>query len=233
LFEKRVRPNFSEAEVQQLLGKRIIDLDPDENDLKALAAHAAARKLIDPSELRDALAADLSSAPLYFLGGLSGKTFGETIAPELCAFWLRGPGDKWEKKSNRELYDIAWAPAARRDPLRIELKASSEHPEYRFQQVRDPRAGGNRELDYDALLCLGVTASSLELWLIPATEVIALINDGTLTPQHGGKKAGLESNTYWFVTDASNRTRLRQFAMSPEELRDRAVDLYRRVRNNP
>ncbi len=220
---------MNEPEVESLLGKKFADLDPEENDLKALAAYAAGRGLLDPAELRAALDADLRESPLYFLAGLSGKTFGETVAPELCAFWLRAEGDAWQKMPNRERYDVAWAPGASRHLLRIELKASSEHPGFRFQQVRDPRAGDQLRLDYDGLLCMGVTAGSVGFWLIPADDVARLIATGVLERQHGGSKTGLSSNTYWIVTDRTNRDRLAGFAVAPEELRQRCVELHSKI----
>jgi hypothetical protein len=119
---------------------------------------------------------------------------------------------------------IGWTPAKIGKTLRIEVKASSEHPAYRVQQVRRPRIGG-RAFAYDVLLCLGVTAKTIEFWLVPADAVESLIGDGTFEKQHGGKKTGLESNTYWFTMTPQMRRIVADYAAAPEELRKRAVAL--------
>lgn len=114
-----------------------MDLDPDRNDLKAVVAYAMGRGLVqDSARLRVALAADEMADPLAFLAGLGGKAFGETWAPLIARFWLQRDGDTWVKQGSKQLFDVAWQPAREATPIRIELKASSEHPDFLFQQVR-------------------------------------------------------------------------------------------------
>ncbi len=229
LFEREVRPHFTAEEINRLLGKRFDELDPEENDLKALIAHAVGRGLFPPERLREALRADNQSSPLSFLAGLSGKAFGEVVAPAVCRFWLAGDSDMWDKRPGTDFYDVAWTPTEIGKPLRLEVKASSEAPAYRFQQVRRPRTGSSGTFAYDALLCLGVTARSLEFCLVPAPVVESLISDGTFEGQHGGKKVGLESNTYWFTMTPEMRRVLKDHAVTQEDLRDLAKALIGQV----
>ena len=224
LYHNRVRPSLTDADIERLLGKPPDQLDPEENDLKALVAYAAGQGTLELEALKQALSADNINAPLFFLAGLSGKAFGESISPEICKFWLADPTDKWEKRPARELYDVEWTPRGLRSQgLRIEIKASSEHPAYRFQQIRHPRAGNQAMDTYDALLCLGVTASTVEFWLMPASAVADSMAQDILKPQHGGTKRGLSSNTYWFTMSPENRQTLREYAVNPGSLRHRAL----------
>lgn len=225
LFKTKVQPHLTEKEIQQLLGKRLDQLDPEENDLKALTAHAVGRGLVHPEELRNALANANDEAPLYFLAGLSGKAFGESVAPELCRFWLQQDGDAWDKRPSTDYYDVGWTPHETGRTLRIELKASSEYPAYRFQQIRDPRINARADSAYDAVLCLGVTAGTVEFWLIPSGSVSDLIDKRILIPQHGGRKAGLESNTYWIMMTPENRWHLAEWHVESSKLREVAQTL--------
>lgn len=227
LYEREIQPRITEAEVQRLLGKRFSQLDPEENDLKALASLAVGKGWILPDKLRDALAEDIGGSPLAFLAGLSGKAFGETVAPQLCRFWLASEDDGWDKRPATDYYDIGWTPSETGALIRLELKASSESPAFRFQQVRDPRSAGQSTSTYDALVCMGVTVSTVEFWVVPSTLACEFIDDGTFSRQHGGKKQGLESGTYWFVTDPATRALLaeRGCTASGEELRPLAVQL--------
>lgn len=211
-----VLPEIPDQVVEELLGKRKLSVDPEENDLKAVVSYAVGRGMIEPEQVRLALEADNRHSPLFWLAGLSGKAFGENIAPQLCAYWLVRAGDLWEKQSGSAYFDITWTPRDRGE-IRMELKASSENPGFRFQQIRDPRFTGVDGHDYDLLLCLGVTASTLEFWSIPADDVARLIDDGTLPNQHGGKKMG--SNTYWFVADAKTRRKLASFSAEAVNVR--------------
>ncbi len=52
LVEREVLSRLTQAEISLLLGKRVDELDPEENDLKALAAHAVGRGLLAPERLR-------------------------------------------------------------------------------------------------------------------------------------------------------------------------------------
>ncbi len=144
----------------------------------------------------EAIRADDQVAPLFFLARLSGKAFGEVVAPQLCQFWIADESDGWDKRPGTDFYDVGWTPHELGRPLRLEVKASSEAPAYGFQHVRPPRIAQRTAFSYDALLCLGVTGKSLEFWLIPSSHVDTYIKNGTFARQHGGRKTGLESNTY-------------------------------------
>lgn len=208
-------------EVVSLLGKRPSELDPELNDLKAVVSYAVGKGLLSAEAVRTALEQDTEESPLHFLAELSGKTFGETIAPKLCQYWLCIPGDQWLKQPGSAYFDMLWVPAGTQKPVRIEVKASSEAPAFRFQQIRDPRMSGGSTWDYDVLLCLGVTATSVEFWWIPAVDVIALIESGVFTNQHGGAK--VDSHTYWVTTDAAVRRRLSAYSTTAESLRTHAL----------
>src|SRR5687767_15127913 len=86
------------AEVVLLLGKPPRDLDPEENDLKAIVAYAAGKGLVDHSLLQTTLRNDHVADPLAFLAGISGKSFGERWAPQIAKYWLCGEGDTWDKR---------------------------------------------------------------------------------------------------------------------------------------
>ena len=223
----------SDAEVLLLLGKKRGELDADQNDLKAIVAYAAGKGVLrDANRLHEALTSDHTSDPLAFLGGLSGKTFGETWAPSIAEYWLCEKGDGWTKRKGSELYDMDWSPKELRGrTIRIEMKASSEHPAFRFQQVRHPKLSGKGAGDYDILLCLGVTAFSLEWWAVPVGHLDDFTENGT-TPvkdivitRHHGKRRPIwnQSEGYtdegWFVADARARRLLADFYHSSETLR--------------
>lgn len=217
-----VFPQIPDEVAHALLGKAKEAADPEENDVKALIAWAVGRGFLDPSALRDALDADNVSSPLYWLATLSGKSFGENVAPQLCAYWLLHDGDEWRKQTGRAYFDIQWTPGEHpQRSVRMELKASSENPGFRFQQIRDPRHTGADELDYDLLLCVGVTAATMEFWSIPAREVAEYIDDGTFGNQHGGSK--MTSNTFWFVTDVRTRAKLRGYYTEAVSVRQFAI----------
>lgn len=199
----RVLPDVPDELVISLLGKAKSAADPEENDLKALVSWAVGQGIVKATELRTALEDDNRASPLYWLAGLSGKSFGEKVAPQLCAYWLMESSDTWKKQPGSAYYDVSWHPSESPRPVRMELKASSENPGCRFQQIRDPRYTGAVGLDYDLLLCVGITASTMEFWSIPATEVGRFIDNKTFPNQHGGAK--MASNTYWFVTDTKTR----------------------------
>ncbi len=109
---EQVAANIPDELVHDLLGKSWATVDPEENDLKALLSYAVGQGLLAPEQVRDALEADNTQSPLFWLAGLSGKTFGESVAPELCAYWIQENGDRWEKQPGTEYYDIAWTPVA-------------------------------------------------------------------------------------------------------------------------
>ena len=216
-------PVVPDEAVDQLLGKSKANLNPEENDFKALASYAVGKGLIDAEDVRQALRDDNVEAPLYWLAGLSGKTFGENVSPRICAYWLQRDEDHWKKHPGTDYFDVSWTPYETSKPVRIEIKASSEAPGYRFQQIRDPRQTGAVGLDYDALLCAGVTASELEFWFIPGREVVRFIDSGVFANQHGGAKS--VSNTFWFVADARTRTTLVEYRAEATELRELALSL--------
>ena len=235
-----VLPKIHESEIKALLGKRRVDLDPEVNDLKAIVAYAAGRGILQsPERLTRALVADETADPMAFLAMLSGKSFGETWAPEIARYWLCEGGDGWVKKKPSDFYDAGWFPTelAGRE-IQIELKASSEHPAHRFQQIRHHRLSGD-EKDYDVLLCLGVTAGSLEWWAIPTERLDDFADNGVTTAdsmlisRHHGKRrpiwntgAGYKDEG-WFVADVRARRLLAAYGSSSEDLREKVLTLVR------
>lgn len=219
------------SEIEALFGKRYEQLDPENNDLKALIAYGAGRGLLsDSGALRRVLQTDMRADPLHFLTQHSGKTFGEKFAPLFAKFWLAEPEDGWEKQSSRGLFDVAWVPHGRHSPIRIELKASSEHPGYLFQQIRHPRLSGASKDDYDLLLCVGVSAGSLEWWAIPAKELERFAETGS-TPsdtvvitRHHGKRRPIwnaeqgYTDEGWFRADLRTREILGEFSCPESEI---------------
>jgi hypothetical protein len=235
-----VLPQIPDAEVKALLGKPRTELDPEANDLKAVVAYAAGRGLLkSPERLTQALAADETADPLAFLATLSGKSFGETWAPEIARYWLCEDDDRWEKKKSSEFYDAAWFPSELSGrEIRIELKASSEHPAHRFQQIRHRRLSGGKK-DYDILLCLGVTAGSLEWWAIPTERLDDFADNGAteagsvLISRHHGKRrpiwnasAGYKDEG-WFVADDRARRLFVDYISPSEVLREKILTLVK------
>jgi hypothetical protein len=74
---------------------------------------------------------------------------------------------------------------------RCEIKFSTEDPP-RFQQVRDPRLSSD-EQKYDYLIGVSGRPHGLVYWLIPASAVGGLMDDGEITIQHA------MSDTKWFL----------------------------------
>jgi len=232
-----VARSVSPSEIESLLGKPYDQLDPEQNDLKALVAYGVGKGIIsDPKRLQAVLRDDIRADPLYFLAQHSGKTFGEKFAPLFARFWLAAKGDEWEKQPSTGLYDVGWTPhecAGRM--FRIELKASSEQPNYLFQQIRHPRMSGTGTNDYDVLLCLGVSAGSLEWWAIPAgimdsfAETGATDLDRVVITRHHGKRRPIWNQELgyadegWFRADSRARSLLKNFFC------DRSDDLRARV----
>ncbi len=224
----QVKDKIGPEEVRRLLGKEFSQLDPEHNDLKALVAYAAGKGILpDASLLHVTLSDDTKADPLFFLAAHSGKTFGEKYAPLFAQFWLAADGDEWSKKKSSEYYDVGWKPRELGGrEVRIELKASSEHPKYLFQQIRHPKLSGGRDPDYDVLLCIGVSAATLEWWAIPASRFDEFADNGTtpadqavITSQHGkGRRIWNADRGYddegWLRADPAVRTVLRGFGCS-------------------
>lgn len=232
---KEVDPN----EIRELLGKSYEELDPENNDLKALVAYGAGKGIIaEPARLQAVLRDDTRADPLHFLSRHSGKTFGEKYAPLFAKFWLVLEQDGWMKQKSTELYDIGWVPHERRGKeIRIEIKASSEHPSYRFQQIRHPELSGSGSQDYDLLLCVGVSAGTLEWWAVPASELEQYADTGTVPPEqtvitrHHGKRRPIWNGQYgyadegWFQTDSHARALLKNYACTSDQLRNRILSI--------
>ena len=216
LIADRVRPNLTPEDEARLFP---LGFSPSESDLKIAAGVGLERGWITPGEYEQAIRSDKAASPFGFLQTMSGKTFGETVAPLIARFWLVEDGDGFVKVSNRGLYDFGWTPHETGQSIRIELKASSEEAP-NFQQIRHPRMSGtaNAEPDYDVLLCLGLSNAGLEWWAFPADAVAAFIADNVFTPQHGGTK--MESGTYWVRIRPAERERFLQFASPSESLRE-------------
>lgn len=230
-------------DIEALLGKPLKALDPEHNDLKALVAYAIGKGIVeDAGSLRAALDADMQADPLYFLAAHSGKTFGEKYAPLIASFWLVSDGDGWIKKKSTDFYDVGWLPKEfKGEEIRIEVKASSEHPGFLFQQIRHSRLSGGKAPDYDLLLCLGVSAGALEWWAIPARDLDKFAETGK-TPtdrivitRHHGKRRPIWNDEYgysdegWFRTDPNARNVLRECACNASDrLRSMILAMFRR-----
>jgi hypothetical protein len=70
-----------------------------------------------------------------------------------------------------------------------EIKFSTEDPA-RFQQVRPPTEG------YDHLIAIGAHPRDLVYWVIPAADVLKLIDEGHITYQHA-------EDSLWFFPEAA------------------------------
>jgi hypothetical protein len=228
---KRCAAEVPDNEIQNLLGKTRHSLDPEANDMKALVAYCVGKGLARGEDLVEALQADLDAEPMAFLADHSGKSFGEKWAPAIAKYWLCNDGDRWEKMKAKDYYDIAWTPKELGKVIRIEIKASSEAPEFRFQQIRHPRLNDNQS-QYDVLLCVGVTASTLEWWAIPTPAFDDIANNEltlkcqTVFRKHHGKdapiwndNAGYEDEA-WFCADERCRGILTPYSSGSESIRD-------------
>lgn len=133
---------IKDEEIFALLGKSRDQLDPEKNDLKALVSYCVGKGISKGNELISAIAKDVENEPLAFLAEHSGKSFGEKWAPMFAKFWLFSEGDGWEKRKATDYFDIGWTPKETGKEIRIELKASSENPNFRFQQIRHPKMHG-------------------------------------------------------------------------------------------
>lgn len=238
---EQVSKQVPPAEIQALLGKPYDQLDPEHNDLKALVAYGAGKGIItEPQQLQNVLRDDIRADPLYFLAQHSGKTFGEKFAPLFAKFWLASKGDAWEKQSSKGLYDVGWTPVERKGKeIRIELKASSEQPGYLFQQIRHPKLSGGKDPDYDLLLCLGVSAGSLEWWAIPAEDMDQYAENGdtaadrVVITRHHGKRRPIWNKEHgytdegWFRADAKARALLEEYTCgSSDQLRAKVLSYF-------
>lgn len=129
---------------------------------------------------------------LSFLRGLPPQTVGTKFGCELVRRLLERENVSCWRAGTR-LYDIVISARKGEDGTRVEVKCSTELPQRRFQQVRDPRpeeAGGRWR--YDCLVCVGVSPDNLTFWFVPGEEVARLIDDGLITVQHA------DSETNWF-----------------------------------
>lgn len=228
-------------EIESLLGKPFDALDPEQNDLKALVAYAIGKGTIkEAKSLQSVLDSDTRADPLYFLAHHSGKTFGEKYAPLFAEFWLVSDGDGWVKKKSKDLYDVGWKPQELKGKeIRIELKASSEQPAYLFQQIRHSTLSGGKVADYDLLLCLGVSAGSLEWWAIRTKDLDELAENGN-TPasrivitRHHGKRRPIWNAEHgftdegWFRADPRARELLKDYACAnSEQLRTKVLACF-------
>ena len=204
-----------------------LGFSPNESDLKIASGVALERSLIEPQEYEQALREDKKAGPFGFLQTLSGKAFGETVAPKIAEYWLSAEGDSFAKLPNTDLYDFAFTPKEVDRPIRVELKASSQEPP-NFQQIRDPKMTNKSALtnEYDVLLCISVANTGLRWWIIPADDIPQLINDGFITLQHGGQKT--DSGVYWVQMDKRRTPRMVKYESTSEELRMKLILLTTR-----
>lgn len=119
------------------------------------------------------------------------------------------------------------------------MKASSEHPAYLFQQIRHPKLSGVGDGDYDLLLCLGVSAGSLEWWAIPAEDLVQYAENGTVQSnrvvitRHHGKRRPIWNDEHgfadkgWFRSDARARELLKDYSCgSSDKLRAKVLSFF-------
>lgn len=97
LIDRQVFPYLSAEDQQRLFP---LGYDPEASDLKIAAGVALERGLIGDSDYRLALLDDLRRSPLAFLQTVSGKAFGESVAPRITRFWIEEPGDQVVKQPN-------------------------------------------------------------------------------------------------------------------------------------
>ena len=71
---------------------------------------------------------------------------------------------------------------------RAEIKGSTlwEDGTYTFQQIRDQ--------NYELVVCLGISPFDAHCWVIPKDDIMALRDEGLISPQHGGSRG---SDTLW------------------------------------
>ena len=135
---------------------------------------------------------------------------------------------------------MSWTPhESNGNEIRIEMKASSEQPSYLFQQIRHPRLSGADVNDYDLLLCLGVSAGSLEWWAIPAgdldrfAETGAARADKVIITRHHGKRRPIWNKEHgytdegWFRADDKARKLLKAYmCVRSDQLRQKIMSLF-------
>ena len=126
-----------------------------------------------------------------YLRGLPPQTVGTRFATSLVSRILQREGVE-TGSGGRGLYDLVIT-SGLAEGLRIEVKCSTERPERRFQQVRDPRPPTESDgWRYDCLLCIGVSPNHLTFWLLDAEQTADCIDRSLITIQH------TDSNTHWF-----------------------------------
>lgn len=220
LFEK-IKSRLPSDLPMRMLGKSIEELDVEQNDIKALLAYGVNAGWLTAAELRCALKEANDSNPYWFLANMSGKTFGEVIAPKIAQFWIMQSGEYWKKMKTKELYDFEWK-AANKRLLRIELKASTEENP-RFQQIRPPKMSNLSTYDYDGLLGLSVFRGKEEWWYVPAPDVERLISERIITQQHNGEK--VKTDSYWVSLNEKMRKRFSKYYInSSDQLRVRLLE---------
>lgn len=94
--------------------------------------------------------------------------------------------------------------------VRFEVKFSTEDPP-RFQQVRDPRLEGGAT-KYDYLVCVSGRPHGLVYWLIPASALGGLMDDGHIIVQHA------MSDTKWFLPSRIDSDAFASFRLVYEDL---------------
>jgi hypothetical protein len=122
-------------------------------------------------------------SPVSFVLMLAPRTRGK-LGELLLARYAAQAGLNVERPDS-VAYDVGVGDA------RCEVKFSTEDPP-RFQQVRDPRLADGA-LKYDYIVCLSARPHGMVYWLIPATALGKLMDDGHVTVQHA------MSNTKWFL----------------------------------
>ena len=126
-----------------------------------------------------------------YLRGLPPQTVGIKFATSLVRQILQREGLETDS-GGRRLYSLVITSGSAAG-VKIATKCSTEIPERRFQQVRDPRPPTEDDgWRYDCLLCIGVSPNHLTFWLLDAEQIADCIDRGLIIIQH------TDSNTHWF-----------------------------------
>ena len=140
-------------------------------------ANRLEHRYIDDSDISDIW----DGSPFEWLkGGLASKRKGVAFE-ELVSEWCIAKGLHVAKSPNSDADRIIAG-------LRAEIKGSTlwKGGAYTFQQIRDQ--------NYNFVVCMGISPFDAHCWVIPKDDIMALRDEGLISPQHGGSRG---SDTLW------------------------------------
>ena len=116
----------------------------------------------------------------WLKGGLASRRKGVAFE-ELVSEWCVVKGLHVARSPDSDAYRIIAG-------LRAEIKGSTlwKGNVYTFQQIRDQT--------YDIVVCMGISPFDAHCWVIPKSDIMALRDEGLISPQHGGSRG---SDTLW------------------------------------